>query len=205
MDEDQYLHVLANFRGPSSYKKRSKRRPKGSSKGKSKSKKGSNKSGKSLKATGKSRGKPSKKKANCVQVRRSLHQKEFSRGFVNAEKPQYSEAEKSRLLAITECFRCRRMGHISRHCPNAPAEAGSKSSAAVGFTQDFFFRNIHREGPGPNYMFLEGASPNIPTSVGGDAGSAPDFAMEGYTDSESEIVDVATPLLPLPERAPDGT
>ena len=40
-------------------------------------------------------------------------------------------------------------------------------------------------------MVLEGASPKIPTSGGGDGVSAPDFTMDGGTDSELEIVDSA--------------
>ena len=47
---------------------------------------------------------------------------------------------------------------------------------------------------------------DIPSSVGGDAESAPVFAMEeGDTDSELESADVAAPLFPLPERASDST
>ena len=171
--------------------------------GKSRGKKGSNRSENSSKAKGKLRGKHSGKKPSYVQVRKSLKQKELSRGFVTAETPKYSEAEKSRLLAITECFRCKKMGQMPRNCLNAPAE--SKGSA-LGFSQEFFFMDIHREGPGANYVVVEGASPNMSASVGGDADSAHVFAPEeSDSDSELEIADVAAPLLPLPERAPDGT
>ena len=45
----------------------------------------------------------------------------------------------------------------------------------------------------------------VPTSVGGDAVSAPDFTMDDDTDSELEVFDGSLPLNTIPVRAPDGT
>lgn len=76
------------------------------------------------------------------------------------------------MLSTTRCFRCQQLGHISRNCPNAPASEKPKTSS-VGFSRDFFFTDVAKDGTAANFMVLE--VPEIPTSVGGDAVSAPDF------------------------------
>ena len=143
MNEDEYLHIHANYRGPSSGERK---RPKGSSKAKGRGKKNSGKSGKSSRK-GKGKGKRKGKRPNYGQIRKSLKQKDLSRGFATSGKANYSEAEDKRLFAVTQCFRCTKTGHISRNCPNAPAGEGAKTSS-VGFSQEFFFTDTTREGTG---------------------------------------------------------
>lgn len=143
------------------------------------------------KGKGRSQRKGSKTK-NYGQNLKAVKEKLLSRGLVGKH---FSEAEDKRMLAQAQCYRCKKMGHISRNCPNAPAtDSDGAKSTSVGFTQDFFFADVAKDGAGANFMVLEGVlEDEIPTSTGADAVSAPDFTLGDDSGSELEVADATTP------------
>ena len=129
-----------------------------------------------------------------------MNDKLLSRGFVVGK--HFSKEEDDKMLSTTRCYRCQQLGHISRNRPNAPVTEKPKTTS-VGFSHDFFFTDAAKDGTAATFMILE--EPEIPSSVGGVAVSAPDFTLGDDSDSELEIVDAAAPLNQIPARAPDGT
>ena len=99
------------------------------------------------------------------------------------------------------------MGHISRNCTNAPVAATEKpKTTSVGFSQDFFFTDVAKDGSTAVLMISAGGeavsapanTPQVPASAGGDAVSAPTYTLDDDSDSELEIADPTAPLTPIP-------